>query len=168
MTTNSVNLLWSLNLLYCVPFCSPALCACREEGLLCGGSCGSVMVGALEAAKTLKAGQRCVGEWVSLCMWCVMWWWCRWRCRCSPGRILDSYAWGDLTSLEGLKREWEIMMISMQGPTFLYLHFNRSEVKTSLTPLPITFFPLYNQLFYITQIQFVLSQDHLPCKLLQL
>ena len=34
----------------------------REEGLLCGGSCGSVMVGALEAAKGLKEGQRCVGE----------------------------------------------------------------------------------------------------------
>ena len=34
----------------------------REEGLLCGGSCGSVMVGALEAAKGLKEGQRCVGK----------------------------------------------------------------------------------------------------------
>ena len=34
----------------------------REEGLLCGGSCGSVMVGALEAARSLKKGQRCVGE----------------------------------------------------------------------------------------------------------
>jgi len=32
----------------------------REEGLLCGGSCGSAMVGALEAAKSLKKGQRCV------------------------------------------------------------------------------------------------------------
>ena len=32
----------------------------REEGLLCGGSCGAAMVGALEAAKTLKSGQRCV------------------------------------------------------------------------------------------------------------
>jgi hypothetical protein len=34
----------------------------REEGLLCGGSCGSVMVGALEAAKALDEGQRCVGN----------------------------------------------------------------------------------------------------------
>ena len=34
----------------------------REEGLLCGGSCGSVMVGALEAAKALDEGQRCVGK----------------------------------------------------------------------------------------------------------
>lgn len=32
----------------------------REEGLLCGGSAGSAMVAAVEAAKTLKAGQRCV------------------------------------------------------------------------------------------------------------
>jgi len=32
----------------------------REEGLLCGGSSGSAMVGALLAAKTLKKGQRCV------------------------------------------------------------------------------------------------------------
>lgn len=32
----------------------------REEGLLCGGSCGSAMVGALRAAATLKTGQRCV------------------------------------------------------------------------------------------------------------
>jgi len=32
----------------------------REEGLLCGGSCGSAVVGALEAAKELKEGQRCV------------------------------------------------------------------------------------------------------------
>ncbi|KAI8834532.1 tryptophan synthase beta subunit-like PLP-dependent enzyme [Chytriomyces cf. hyalinus JEL632] len=32
----------------------------REEGLLCGGSCGAAMVGALKAAKSLKAGQRCV------------------------------------------------------------------------------------------------------------
>ena len=44
-----------------VLFCSTVY-VCREEGLLCGGSCGSVMVGALEAAKGLKAGQRCVGE----------------------------------------------------------------------------------------------------------
>lgn len=32
----------------------------KEEGLLCGGSCGSAMVGVLKAAKSLKAGQRCV------------------------------------------------------------------------------------------------------------
>ena len=32
----------------------------REEGLLCGGSCGAVMCGALEAAQVLKEGQRCV------------------------------------------------------------------------------------------------------------
>jgi len=32
----------------------------REEGLLCGGSCGSAIVGALQAAKDLQAGQRCV------------------------------------------------------------------------------------------------------------
>ena len=32
----------------------------REEGLLCGGSCGSALVGALRAAASLKAGQRCV------------------------------------------------------------------------------------------------------------
>lgn len=32
----------------------------REEGLLCGGSCGAAMVGALEAAKSLQRGQRCV------------------------------------------------------------------------------------------------------------
>ena len=32
----------------------------REEGLLCGGSCGSAMVAALQVAKTLKAGQRLV------------------------------------------------------------------------------------------------------------
>jgi cystathionine beta-synthase len=32
----------------------------REEGLLCGGSCGSAMVAALEAATRLKAGQNCV------------------------------------------------------------------------------------------------------------
>jgi cystathionine beta-synthase len=32
----------------------------REEGLLCGGSCGAAMVGALQAAKDLKEGQRCV------------------------------------------------------------------------------------------------------------
>jgi len=31
----------------------------REEGLLCGGSSGSAVVGALQAAKTLKKGQRC-------------------------------------------------------------------------------------------------------------
>jgi cystathionine beta-synthase len=32
----------------------------REEGLLCGGSSGAAVSGALEAAKELKAGQRCV------------------------------------------------------------------------------------------------------------
>jgi len=32
----------------------------KEEGLLCGGSSGSVMAAALEAAKTLEEGQRCV------------------------------------------------------------------------------------------------------------
>ncbi len=32
----------------------------REEGLLCGGSCGTAVVGALKAAKLLKKGQRCV------------------------------------------------------------------------------------------------------------
>ncbi|KAJ3198362.1 hypothetical protein HDU82_001241, partial [Entophlyctis luteolus] len=32
----------------------------REEGLLCGGSSGSAMVGALIAARRLKPGQRCV------------------------------------------------------------------------------------------------------------
>lgn len=32
----------------------------REEGLLCGGSSGSAVVGALIAAKKLKKGQRCV------------------------------------------------------------------------------------------------------------
>ena len=32
----------------------------REEGLLCGGSSGSAMAGALIAAKELKEGQRCV------------------------------------------------------------------------------------------------------------
>lgn len=32
----------------------------REEGLLCGGSCGSALAGALKAAKSLKKGQRCV------------------------------------------------------------------------------------------------------------
>ncbi|KAI8895798.1 tryptophan synthase beta subunit-like PLP-dependent enzyme [Globomyces pollinis-pini] len=31
----------------------------REEGLLCGGSCGTAVVGALIAAKMLKKGQRC-------------------------------------------------------------------------------------------------------------
>jgi cystathionine beta-synthase len=31
----------------------------REEGLLCGGSCGTAVVGALIAAKKLKKGQRC-------------------------------------------------------------------------------------------------------------
>jgi cystathionine beta-synthase len=32
----------------------------REEGLLCGGSSGSAMCAALEAARVLKEGQRCV------------------------------------------------------------------------------------------------------------
>ena len=32
----------------------------REEGLLCGGSSGTAMVAALEAAKSLKKGQKCV------------------------------------------------------------------------------------------------------------
>lgn len=32
----------------------------REEGLLCGGSCGSAMAAAVRAAATLKRGQRCV------------------------------------------------------------------------------------------------------------
>ncbi|KAJ3107141.1 hypothetical protein HDU97_004834 [Phlyctochytrium planicorne] len=32
----------------------------REEGLLCGGSSGAAVVGAIEAAKSLKPGQRCV------------------------------------------------------------------------------------------------------------
>ena len=31
----------------------------REEGLLCGGSCGAAVSAALIAAKSLKAGQRC-------------------------------------------------------------------------------------------------------------
>lgn len=32
----------------------------REEGLLVGGSCGATMWGALQAAKSLKAGQKCL------------------------------------------------------------------------------------------------------------
>eukprot|EP00842_Homolaphlyctis_polyrhiza_P006547 jgi/Hompol1/6894/HPOL_003543-RA len=32
----------------------------RSEGLLCGGSCGAAVVGAIKAAKSLKKGQRCV------------------------------------------------------------------------------------------------------------
>lgn len=32
----------------------------REEGLLCGGSCGAAMWGALQAAQSLKAGERCL------------------------------------------------------------------------------------------------------------
>ena len=32
----------------------------KEEGLLCGGSSGSTVVGAIEACRELKAGQRCV------------------------------------------------------------------------------------------------------------
>lgn len=32
----------------------------KEEGLLCGGSSGAAMMGAVHAAKSLKAGQKCV------------------------------------------------------------------------------------------------------------
>lgn len=32
----------------------------REEGMLCGGSAGAAMAGAVQAAKRLKPGQRCV------------------------------------------------------------------------------------------------------------
>ena len=32
----------------------------REEGLLVGGSCGAAMWAALQAAKTLEKGQRCL------------------------------------------------------------------------------------------------------------
>ena len=32
----------------------------RQEGLLCGGSCGSAMAAAVKAAKDLKPGQNCV------------------------------------------------------------------------------------------------------------
>lgn len=32
----------------------------REEGILCGGSCGAALCGVLAAAKELKAGQNCV------------------------------------------------------------------------------------------------------------
>jgi cysteine synthase len=32
----------------------------KEEGLLCGGSSGSAMAAALEKAKNLKAGQKCL------------------------------------------------------------------------------------------------------------
>jgi len=32
----------------------------REEGLLCGGSCGAAMSQALKEAKKLNAGQKCV------------------------------------------------------------------------------------------------------------
>ena len=32
----------------------------REEGLLCGGSCGSAVVGAIRAAQALGPDQRCV------------------------------------------------------------------------------------------------------------
>ena len=32
----------------------------REEGLLCGGSCGAAVVGALKACKDLPADKRCV------------------------------------------------------------------------------------------------------------
>ena len=32
----------------------------REEGLLCGGSCGSAMVAALKSATTLNQNQKCL------------------------------------------------------------------------------------------------------------
>ena len=32
----------------------------KEEGLLCGGSCGATMVAALQAASNLKKGQNCL------------------------------------------------------------------------------------------------------------
>ena len=32
----------------------------KEEGMLCGGSSGSALAAAIKAAKTLKAGERCV------------------------------------------------------------------------------------------------------------
>ena len=32
----------------------------REEGLLCGGSSGAAVAAAVKAAKSLKAGQKCV------------------------------------------------------------------------------------------------------------
>ncbi|EGF79897.1 hypothetical protein BATDEDRAFT_35224 [Batrachochytrium dendrobatidis JAM81] len=32
----------------------------KSEGLLCGGSCGAAMAGAIQAAKSLKKGQRCL------------------------------------------------------------------------------------------------------------
>ena len=32
----------------------------KEEGLLCGGSCGATMVAALKAASQLKNGQNCL------------------------------------------------------------------------------------------------------------
>jgi cystathionine beta-synthase len=32
----------------------------RQEGLLCGGSCGSAMAAAVKVAKELKEGQKCV------------------------------------------------------------------------------------------------------------
>ena len=32
----------------------------REEGLLCGGSSGAAVAAAVKAARSLKAGQRCV------------------------------------------------------------------------------------------------------------
>ena len=31
-----------------------------RQGLLCGGSCGAAVTGAIEAARNLKAGQTCV------------------------------------------------------------------------------------------------------------
>ena len=32
----------------------------KEEGLLCGGSCGATMVAALQAASILESGQNCL------------------------------------------------------------------------------------------------------------
>ena len=32
----------------------------KEEGLLCGGSCGATMVAALQAASSLESGQNCL------------------------------------------------------------------------------------------------------------
>ena len=32
----------------------------KEEGLLCGGSCGATMAAAVQVAKRLGKGQRCV------------------------------------------------------------------------------------------------------------
>ena len=37
----------------------------REEGLLCGGSCGAVMCGALEAAQVLKEGKNMIHDYMA-------------------------------------------------------------------------------------------------------